>query len=366
VLSRQEAVLRKFVLIFTTFAVIVGALVLSTQYITLSIKQSGSETVSIDLADAEAVDMLVDVVAGNITLTGNATRLLDGVIQYELPSSKAAVNYTVQDGTGLLSVTQPDDAGSPVSADGYSYDMQLNNQVPITLQVQTNLGTTDLELAGLSLSRLDASLGNGDDVINLSGAYPDLSYLILNSGQGQDTAVLDCDCASLTNVVLGLDTEADSVTMDGSYSRLVSLNVDSGAGDDSIILDGDYPTMSSMTMNLGSGSDHLVVAGNYPSLRAFVVNVGIGDDVVDLSQSWQNSADIIIISELDSTSLVLPDDVGVSVQVVGRTPTINVEGLTQQGDVYVNDLFGESEIELNIILNTSSVEGVNLSVDGES
>jgi hypothetical protein len=357
--------MRKFILVFGTFAVIVGLLVLSTQYITLSIKQSGSETISIDLEDAESVDVLVDVVAGNMTLSGNASRLFHGVLDYELPSSRAAVNYATDGGVGVLSIVQPTGAGSPVSADGYAYDMQLNNQVPITLQVQTSLGQTDLELEGLSLNRLEASLGNGDDVVNLSGVYSNLSYLILNSGQGQDSALFDCECASLTNVVLGLETEADAVTMNGSYAQLVSLNVDSGAGDDTISVDGDYPLMSSMTVNLGSGSDHLAVAGNYPSLGAFVINVGIGDDVVDLSQSWQHSVDVIIISEFDSTSLILPDDIGVSVQVIGRTPVINVDGLTQQGDAYVNTLFGESEIELNITLNTSSVEAVNLSVNGE-
>jgi hypothetical protein len=50
-------------------------------------------------------------------------------------------------------------------------------------------------------------------VINRSGAYPDLTYLILNSGQGQDPALFDCECSSLTNVVLGLATEADTMTI---------------------------------------------------------------------------------------------------------------------------------------------------------
>jgi hypothetical protein len=354
---------KKFVIIVGTLTIIASLLVISTQYVTLTIKQTGSETYSFDVEDAEAVDVLVDVVAANMTLSGNASQLFHGVFDYAHPSSRANVNYATERGTGILSVAQPASTDGPRSAEGNAYDMQLSSAIPITLHVQISLGKTDLELAGLSLNRLDASLGNGDDVVNLPGAYPSLTYLILNSGQGQDSASFDCECDSLTNVVLGLETEDDTVDMNGSYAQLASLNVDSGSGDDSITLDGEYPLMNSMTVNLGAGDDHLTVHGNYPSLSVFVVNVGIGDDVVDLNQAWQHSLDVIIISESNSTSLQLPGDIGVSVQVIGRAPVVNVEGLTQQGDAYVNDLFGETDTELRISLNTSSIETVNITVN---
>jgi hypothetical protein len=52
------------------------------------------------------------------------------------------------------------------------WNLRLDDQVPMDLSVDAGAGSGDLQLAGLSLTGLDISLGAGDYTIDLSGSWP--------------------------------------------------------------------------------------------------------------------------------------------------------------------------------------------------
>ena len=89
---------------------------------------------------------------------------------------------------GTLTVRTPDvdtGIGSLRDADDYRYewDLRLNDDVPMDLQVSVGAGRTDLRLGSLSLTSLDVAGGAGEILVDLSGSAS-LTTLDISSGAG--------------------------------------------------------------------------------------------------------------------------------------------------------------------------------------
>jgi hypothetical protein len=346
----------------TVVTAIIVILVISTQFITISIKQDGSHRVTVERKDATFVNTLINIPTGSLALTSDASKLMEGEFTYEQPQWDAQAAYSLDNGIGSLNIIQPITFRSPASIDGYSYHLSLSPDVPMALDIERTLGPSDLTLDDLQLTTVEANLGSGDDSLHLNGDQPNLSAINVSTGAGKDTVAMNCTCAMLGNIIASLGQENDSLTLAGSYPNMTSVNVDGSLGDDQISLTGDYPSVSTMTLNLGTGSDSLTLNGSYPKLSALIINVGAGDDIVDLSGSWTHDVNIMVISESNTTSLQLPADVGVFVEIFGTSAQVNAEGFTAQDNGYVNAAYGKSDVTLRINLNTSTVETVTLTL----
>jgi hypothetical protein len=130
-----------------------------------------SESQSVDLGDAKSVRVEINLGAGNLELTGGAEKLLEANFNYNVAKLKPEVEYT----NGTLVVRQPDVRGLPTLQGIADYrnewGLHLNDEVPMDLSVDVGAGTSDLQLAGLSLTRLDITLGAGIYTVDLSGDW---------------------------------------------------------------------------------------------------------------------------------------------------------------------------------------------------
>jgi len=91
------------------------------------------------------------------------------------------------------------------------------------------------------------------------------------------------------------------------------------------------------TLNLGSLSlTKLDVAG------------GAGEVTVDLTGDWQNDLEATIEGGLSKRTVILPANVGVRVRAEVGVGSVDVTGLTKDGEYYVNDAYGQSDVTLNI------------------
>jgi len=64
------------------------------------------------------------------------------------------------------------------------WDLRLNNDVPMNLSLDMGAGTSDLQLAGLSLTGLDIILGAGKCTVDLSGDRTRDLDAAINTGRG--------------------------------------------------------------------------------------------------------------------------------------------------------------------------------------
>lgn len=156
------------------------------------------------------------------------------------------------------------------------------------------------------------------------------------------------------DVLLDMDVKAGAGEgdLDLTGLQIERLNVDMGAGDFTVRFDEANETkMGRLTINAGAGRIEIDGIGN-PSPEDVVVQGGAGDITLDLTGDWSQSADVQVTAGVGSLSLRLPSDVGVRVAVDGGLSSVSASGLDKSDGDYVNDVYGETEIELEITVTT--------------
>jgi len=126
------------------------------------------------------------------------------------------VGYT----DGTLVVQQPDVSGLPVLRDITDYrnewGLRLNDEVPMDLSVDMGAGSSDLQLAGLSLTGLDVSLGAGKSTVDLSGDWGHDLDVTIDTGAADISVRLPRDVGARVKVESGPHTiETIGLTQDG-------------------------------------------------------------------------------------------------------------------------------------------------------
>ncbi len=156
-----------------------------------------TESQSVELGDARSVRVEINMGAGNLDVTGGAEKLLEADFNYNVAKLKPMLEYTV----GTLVVRQPNVSGLPDLRDITDYrnewDLRLYDAVPMDLSVDAGGGVSNLQLAGLSLTRLNVTLGAGESMIDLSGDWARDLQVTIDTGAAGVTLRLprDCGCA---------------------------------------------------------------------------------------------------------------------------------------------------------------------------
>lgn len=130
-----------------------------------------SESQSVDLGNAKSADVNIDFGAGDLKVTGGAAKLLEADFTYNVAALKPVVEFA----GGKLVVQQPEVDGLPVlqGITGFrnEWDLKLDDQVPVNLNVNMGAGNSSLQLAGLSLTGLNVTLGAGKSTVDLNGKW---------------------------------------------------------------------------------------------------------------------------------------------------------------------------------------------------
>jgi len=149
-----------------------------------------TETQAVKLGQAKSVDVELSMAAGELTLRGGAPELMNATFTYNVPSWKPRVNYRDSSDQGTLSVEQPGEVHGDRGNVRYAWDLQLNNKVPVEVHVQMGAGKSTLELADLSLSKLNVEVGAGKSVVDLDGNWKNDVDVHIEGGVGEATLKL--------------------------------------------------------------------------------------------------------------------------------------------------------------------------------
>jgi hypothetical protein len=110
--------------------------------------------------------------------------------------------------------------------------------------------------------------------------------------------------------------------------------------------------LAELEVNVSVGDVNLEL-GWMPELEAAECEVGVGDVVCDLSGAWEHSPGLIEFSiGVGNIDLVVPDNVGVRVEVASELGEVEVEGLEPDDEGgYVNSMWDESDENLEVEVN---------------
>lgn len=319
------------------------------------------ESISIEAENAQTFEVMLDMPIGTLHLEeGAGEALMEAEFFYENNDVGLNVDYNETEDIGELHVRprNPDLFTSPTDNE---YEVQLSTALPIALTLNRERGDSTIYLKDVLLSHLRATLGNGKNDVRLEANYPILTEVELYGNRHTDVLYFDGNFPALERLQIDTNSGNDDVRLSGEYPELTSVSVDTAADDDVCLFSGSYENLATATLTLGTGDDRLVIDGEFPSLQKFTIHVSTGDDIIDLTKLQETDVEVEIISEAGSTRIYLPTTIGVAVAINGlEETTVSTRNMRQDGDLWVNTAYNNEDFVLRVVINTSSIETVEL------
>ena len=197
------------------------------------------ESKSLDPKNAQSVRAQLKMGAGELNLTGGADQLMEGDFSYNVADWKPEVSYDVSGDEGELLVKQGGSKGSNLGDEARNeWDIRLNDQVPINIDVQLGAGESDLDLDSLTLEGLKLQMGAGKTTVDLTGDYAQSFEASIQGGVGEATVELPSEVGVKAKAqgglgrinAEGLKRVGDSYVNDAYGESDVTINVDVKGG----------------------------------------------------------------------------------------------------------------------------------------
>jgi len=126
--------------------------------------------------------------AGELSVRGGSSKLMDGEFTYNRPSLKPDVHYDASGFRGHLLVEEPSHTHSTNSK--YRWDLRFNDEKPVDMEVHFGAGEGRLDLGSLSLRSLEVHMGVGELRVDLRGTPKDSYDVSIHGGVGEATIYL--------------------------------------------------------------------------------------------------------------------------------------------------------------------------------
>jgi hypothetical protein len=123
---------------------------------------------TVDLKGAKSVQVQIEMGAGDLIMRGGAAQLMDADFTYRSQFGKPEVRYDVNGTRGTLNVRQPTHH-SLGNNDKNRWELRLNEDVPLDINVNLGAGEGRLELGNTALHSLDVQVGAGEMNVDLTG-----------------------------------------------------------------------------------------------------------------------------------------------------------------------------------------------------
>ena len=231
-MKRNEKVARVFAVLAATLLV---ALASGCAWITKT-GDLRTETETVELDGAEQAEVHLRMGAGQLDLSGGAegAMLAEATFTYNVPDWKPTIDYVVAGDEGELWIEQPEAETLGLDSYRYAWDVQLNQEVPMQLDVGLGAGESQIDVSTLSVSELDLNVGVGGVELDLTGDRAEDVDVIVRGGVGEATVLLPSEVGVEARVGGGLgDLNVSGLTQQGD----VYVNQAYGTSEATIRLD---------------------------------------------------------------------------------------------------------------------------------
>jgi N-terminal domain of toast_rack, DUF2154 len=146
------------------------------------------------------------------------------------------------------------------------------------------------------------------------------------------------------------------------------LSVEQGSGQDvrpggnarnewDVLFSDEMPT--DLRVQMGAGESSLDL--DSLTLTGLDLQMGAGKTTVDLTGDYTSDFDASIQGGVGEATVLLPSEVGIKAKAEGGIGRIDAKGLKKEGDSYVNEAYGSSDVTLEIDVQ-GGVGQINLEV----
>ena len=202
------------------------------------------ESRTVDLEDAKSVNSSVQTSAGQLTISGGSSRLLDADFGFSDSYASPRVDYHIDSGVGQLTISQ-DDRNTHFGVSHNDWNLRFSNDVPLELKIDMGAGQGHFRLRDLLLTRLRVDMGAGQVDVDLTGDRKKDLDADIEGGVGQATIRLPTKVGVVVHASGGLGTinahglkhEGDEYSNDayGKTPATIHLKVQGGVGQINLI-----------------------------------------------------------------------------------------------------------------------------------
>lgn len=173
------------------------------------------ETILVEKDKAKTLEVDIDLGVGEMNLSGGAKEWVEGKADYNIKKLAPQVNYDVSGDTGEVEIKHKGSTKLGISNIKNTWDIQLNDDIPMDLTVETGASLANLDLQGLQLEKLDIEAGVGDLTVNLGGDWQKSFNASIETGVGQTTVIVP----SKVGVKLTTEKGIGSSNIEGLISK---------------------------------------------------------------------------------------------------------------------------------------------------
>jgi hypothetical protein len=209
------------------------------------------------------------------------------------------------------------------------------------------LGSADDVAVDIMMGAGQLIIGGGNDELldaqftyNVAELEPEVSYEI-SDGRGRLTVNQPDTRESLSWDLDEFRYEWD-LRLNDDVPMDMAITV--GAGESQLALG----SLSLDRLDFESGAGDVEIDLNGSTVRNLNVRLGAGDVRLDLSGNWRQDLSATIKGGVGRATVILPSTAGVQATIQGGLGSVNADGLNRDGDVYTNDVYGQSDVTLDI------------------
>ncbi|MBD8520815.1 toast rack family protein [Lysinibacillus fusiformis] len=206
------------------------------------------ETILVEKDKAKTLEVDIDLGVGEMNLTGGAKEWVEGKADYNIKKLAPQVNYDVSGDTGEVEIKHKGSTKLGISNIKNNWAIQLNDDIPMDLTVETGASLANLDLQGLQLEKLDIEAGVGDLTVNLGGDWKKSFKANIETGVGQTTVIvpskvgvkLTTEKGIGSSNVEGLISKGKGVYVNEAYDKadvVLEIKSEIGVGDITFKLD---------------------------------------------------------------------------------------------------------------------------------
>jgi uncharacterized protein DUF2154 len=197
--------------------------------------------------DSESVRVTLRMGAGNLRIGSGTQKLMRADFAFNVPAWKPVLHYSSAGKRGNLRIEQPSEGGSIRGNSKYEWDIRLNREVPVDLEVHFGAGEATLDLGSLDLQSVEVHMGVGELKMDLRGR-PKRDYKVrIRGGVGEAVVRLPSDVSVYADARGGIgEISAKGMRYDGgryynsAYGKAkpsIHLDIHGGVGSIKLISD---------------------------------------------------------------------------------------------------------------------------------
>jgi hypothetical protein len=128
------------------------------------------EVEAIDRQGLEPVQVHLQMPAGELKLSGGASKLMEADFRYDESEGKLKISYQLSTRGGQVDLIQ---AGRKfhIGRTYNEWDLRLGNNIPMELKIDMGAGQCDVKVGDLSLTKLEINMGAGQVIADLTGDW---------------------------------------------------------------------------------------------------------------------------------------------------------------------------------------------------